>query len=136
MTKQLHLSPSEFSEKFFKKFEEAVYRPTVSQNPNHCDSILAMVFMDDCSWHKQLKEHLEAQVADAATYEQKSIEIIGYNFHKGFRSWDPLDAERMNSIIWQAISGSKVFWDVLDSVCTELDQGEKNFEKVLDTGDN
>ena len=90
----------------------------------------------DCSWHQDIKNHLEAQVEDAANYEQKSIDIVGYSFHKGFRSWSPLDAEKMNGIIWHAITGSSVFWDVLDSVCTELDQGQKNFEKVLDTGND
>ena len=134
---QKHLTPSEFSEKFFKQFEDAVYRPSMSQRPNHCDSILANVFGDDCSWHQQMREHLESQVSEALTYDgAKSIDTIGYNFHKGFRSWDPVDSERINSITWTAISGSKVFWEVLDAVCNEFDHGEKNFEKVLDTGNN
>lgn len=134
MTK--HLTPQQFSEKFFKQFEESVYRPSMSQSPNQCDAILAMVFMDDCSWHKQMVEHLESQVNEALTYDgAKSIDLIGYNFHKGFRSWDPVDGERINSITWQAIGGSKVFWDVLDAVCDEFDHGVKNFEKVLDTGE-
>ena len=82
-------------------------------------------------------EHLEAQVEEALTYDgAKSIDLIGYNFHKGFRSWDPVDGEAINSITWQAISGSNVFWDVLDKVCDEFDHGAKNFEKALDTGDN
>jgi hypothetical protein len=132
---QKHLTPSEFSEKFFKQFEEAVFRPSMSQSPNHCDSILATVFDSGCSWHKQIKEHLECQVTEALDYEE-SIQSIGYNFHKGFRSWDPVDSERINSVTWTAISGSKVFWDVLNTVCEEFDQGVKNFEKVLDTGDN
>ena len=131
-----HLTPQQFSEKFFKQFEEAVYRPSMSQSPNYCDSILAIILMDDCSWHNQMKEHLESQVEQALDYEgAKSIDVIGYNFHKGFRSWDPVDAERINSITWQAIGGSKVFWDVLDAVCDEFDHGVKNFEKVLDTGE-
>lgn len=129
-----HLTPSEFSAKFFKKFEETVYGTSRGQIPNHCDTILAIVFMDDCSWHKDIKEHLESQV-EAAAEDNDSINVIGYNFHKGFRSWDPVDAERMNSVIWQAISGSNLFWDVLNSVCEEYDKGEKSFEKVLDTGE-
>ena len=136
MTK--HLSPSEFSAKFFKLFEEAVYNHRSGFGiANQCDTILAMVFMDECSWHQQMKDHLESQVEQALTYEgQKSIDLIGYQFHKGFRSWDPIDAERINSIAWQAISGSDVFWDVLNKVCEEFDHGAKNFEKALDIGDN
>lgn len=134
---QKHLSPQEFSAKFFKLFEETVYRPSMAQHPNGCDRILAILFMDDCSWHKQMVEHLEAQVEEALTYEgPNSIDSIGYNFHKGFRSWDPVDGECINTVTWQAIGNSKVFWDVLNTVCEEFDHGAKNFEKVLDTGDN
>lgn len=130
MTK--HLTHEQFAEQFIGQFIEESWS---SQEP--CTRILGTIFAEH---RKEVSEHLigcleymDSEIEDG--YGGTTHEHVGYNFHKGFRQYDPIDAPLLNGIVWTCIGNSDLFWETLNDISKIHDNGEEKVSKPLDTVD-
>jgi hypothetical protein len=122
------MTAEEFAKTFFEMFER---RMDDNHGASACDNILRMIFW---SHEKDVFDHMVGSFPDH-TYDGKSIDWVGPMFHKGFRSWDPIDATGgINSIAWQALTDAPIFWKVLNQVC-RMNDGETEDRICLDQGE-
>lgn len=128
MTK--HLTHQEFSKQFLDEFLDSAY---TDQNP--CTRILGTIFeahRDEVAEHLEgCLAYLDTEIADG--YGGTTHEHVGYNFHKGFRQYDPIDAPLLNGIVWTCINTSDLFWETMNDVSTIHDKGVEKVSKPLDT---
>jgi hypothetical protein len=82
---------------------------------------------DKISWYlfqefeKDVKETLKGAMQGIEDFESdNAAELIGYQFHKAFRQWDPIDARYLNSIVWTCLQDAEVFWECIDKACKIL----------------
>lgn len=130
MTK--HLTHDEFTKKFLDQFLDEAF---TDQDP--CTRILGTIF----NAHRgEVEEHLKSCLAYLDSeiiegYGGTTHELVGYNFHKGFRQYDPIDAPLLNGIVWTCISKSNLFWETMNEVSELHDNGDKIVTRPLDTVD-
>ena len=125
-----HFTHQQFSKQFLDEFRDAAY---TDQEP--CTRILGTIFE---AHRQQVAEHLEGCLAYmdseiANGYSGTTHEHVGYNFHKGFRQYDPIDAPLLNGIVWTCISNSNLFWETMNDISKIHDQGVEKVSKPLDT---
>jgi hypothetical protein len=128
MTK--HLTHKQFSNQFLDEFLDSAY---TDQNP--CTRILGTIFK---AHRKEVAEHLEScleymDMEIVNGYGGTTHEHVGYNFHKGFRQIDPIDAPLLNGIVWTCIGNSDLFWETMNDISTIHDNGVEKVSKPLDT---
>ena len=125
-----HLTHADFIKRFMDEFIDESYK---SQEP--CTRIMGQIF----DTHRtEVEEHLEGclvymDISIKDGYDGTTIDHVGYNFHKGFRQTDPIDAPLLNGIVWTCIGSSELFWNTMNAVAEIHDRGEEKVSKPLDT---
>ena len=116
-TVKKHMSPEEFTAKLFSRLESKIK----SGLGNGCDSIIMMIYLKHTN---DIAEHLQAILSGNEDLPE-TFNVVAYNFHKGFRSYDPINDKytMINSIMWRAIAGSDEFWECMKYICTGYDTG-------------
>jgi hypothetical protein len=125
-----HLTHQQFSKQFLDEFLDSAYTDT-----EPCTRILGTIFE---AHRQQVAEHLEgcleymdSEIEDG--YGGTTHEHVGYNFHKGFRQHDPIDAPLLNGIAWTCIGNSNLFWETMNDISKIHDSGVEKVSKPLDT---
>ena len=128
MTK--YFTHDQFTKRFLDEFIEESY-----QSQNSHDRILGQIFeahQDEVADHlKGCLAYLDIEIAQG--YSGTTHELVGYNFHKGFRQHGVIDAPLLDSIVWTCIANADLFWDTMNTVAELHDKGVEKVSKPLDT---
>lgn len=124
-----HLTHQQFIKQFLDDYISAGFK-----GPGY-DSILVEIFR---AHRREVEKHLEGCLtyldeSIAQGYDGKTVDFVGYQFHKGFRQWAPIDVPLQNSIAWTCISESDLFWEEFNAVCKLYDEGPAVIHKPVDT---
>ena len=114
-----YLTEQEFVNVFWKFYERSM---TANYNADTSDKILWGMFQE---YETDVKETLEGSLWNIDEYERdKSIELIGYQFHKSVRQTDVIPAKHIDGIVWTCMQTAPVFWKALERACKVLQSAD------------
>lgn len=108
----VYLTVDQFAKLFWKLYSNSTAK---SEKLLISDQILKNIFYD---YQEDVIEALKLAVDGIEEFSgTAAIDLIGFQFHKSFRQWEPIEVKHISWIAWTCMQEAPVFWKALTSAC-------------------